>query len=96
MTFTQKLQVLLENAVKQVAGEIGFVLPDNIQVKLERPRDPKHGDWATNIAMQLAKKMIQETDDKFIVIAEKVGYNDVSYFSKCFKKYFGISPKECR
>ena len=57
MTFTQKLQVLLENAVKQVAGEIGFVLPDNLQVKLERPRDPKHGDWATNIAMQLAKKM---------------------------------------
>lgn len=53
-------------------------------------------EYITKYRMQLARKMIQETDDKFVVIAEKVGYSDVSYFSKCFKKYFGISPKECR
>ncbi len=73
MTFTQKLQVLLENAVKQVADEIGFVLQENIQVKLERPRDPKHGDWATNIAMQLAKKMgltPRELADKIILLVK--------------------------
>lgn len=57
MTFTQKLQSLIERAVRNVADEVNFVLPDDIQVKLERPRDPKYGDWATNIAMQLAKKM---------------------------------------
>lgn len=26
-------------------------------------------------------------------IATEVGYSGVSYFSKCFKKYYGISPK---
>lgn len=57
MTFTQRLQELIEKAVRQVACEVNFVLPDDIRVKLERPRDPGHGDWATNIAMQLAKKM---------------------------------------
>ncbi|WP_428865013.1 helix-turn-helix domain-containing protein [Clostridium sediminicola] len=25
-------------------------------------------------------------------IYEKVGFNDLFYFSKCFKKYEGISP----
>jgi arginyl-tRNA synthetase len=29
-------------------------IPDPIH--LERPKDPKHGDWSTNIALQLAKK----------------------------------------
>lgn len=39
------------------AGEITLDasdVPD--QVKVERPRQREHGDWATNIAMQLAKK----------------------------------------
>lgn len=31
-----------------------FDVPETI--KVERPRQPEHGDWATNIAMQLAKQ----------------------------------------
>jgi len=31
--------------------------PDNLAPVLERPRDPTHGDWATNIAMTLAKPL---------------------------------------
>ncbi|MDO4218834.1 MAG: arginine--tRNA ligase [Synergistaceae bacterium] len=57
MTFTQNLQALIKKALRQVANEFNFALPEDVQVKLERPRDPNHGDWATNIAMQLAKKM---------------------------------------
>ncbi|MFQ9648133.1 AraC family transcriptional regulator [Hungatella sp.] len=26
--------------------------------------------------------------------AEKTGYQDAFYFSKCFKRYFGISPSQ--
>jgi len=53
-------------------------------------------DYLTRYRMQLALDLIQHTDDKFLVISEKVGYSDVSYFSKSFKKYFGVSPKEYR
>ena len=31
--------------------------PDDINPVLERPRDPSHGDWATNVAMMLAKPL---------------------------------------
>ena len=31
--------------------------------------------------------------DNISQIAEKVGFEDVGYFSKCFKKYYIISPK---
>ena len=53
-------------------------------------------EYITKYRMQLAKKMIRETDDKFSVIAENTGFSDVGYFSKSFKKFYGITPKECR
>lgn len=38
-------------------GEISLSVDDvPDEVKVERPRSREHGDWATNIAMQLAKK----------------------------------------
>ncbi|MGY2063564.1 arginine--tRNA ligase, partial [Nocardia gipuzkoensis] len=35
-------------------GSDPSVLPD--EVKVERPRNPEHGDYATNVAMQVGKK----------------------------------------
>ena len=36
------------------AGDIGVDLPS--EVRVERPKNREHGDWATNIALQLGKK----------------------------------------
>jgi arginyl-tRNA synthetase len=35
------------------AGELAVAVPD--EVRVERPRVREHGDWATNVALQLAK-----------------------------------------
>ncbi len=50
--------------------------------------------YITEYKMSMAKQLLQNTDDKLSVIASKVGYNDVGYFSKCFKRFYGISPKK--
>ncbi len=50
-------------------------------------------EYITSYRMQEAKKLITTTDNKLSDVAEKVGYNDVSYFSNVFKKYYGISPR---
>ncbi|MCF0246980.1 MAG: arginine--tRNA ligase, partial [Synergistes sp.] len=52
---TDELKQALDTAVKKVAAEKGYQIPDGFVVRLERPRQEGHGDWATNIAMQLAK-----------------------------------------
>ena len=46
--------------------------------------------------MELAKKLITETDLSISDIAEKTGFYDSMYFSKCFKKYYSVSPRTYR
>jgi arginyl-tRNA synthetase len=41
------------NAVKRLAARIGAAA--DVEVELERPKDPAHGDFATNVAMRSAK-----------------------------------------
>lgn len=52
---TEELQKLIESAVGKIAEKYGAQLSENFAVRLERPRQEGHGDWATNVAMQLAK-----------------------------------------
>lgn len=52
---TEDLKIILENAVQKIALDLDKVIPEGLMVRLERPRQAGHGDWATNIAMQLAK-----------------------------------------
>lgn len=43
-----------------------------------------------------AKKLLDTTGLSTSEIAEKVGFSDHNYFSKAFKKHYGISPKQYR
>lgn len=51
-------------------------------------------EFLTKYRMHMAKQLILNTEYNQTVIAEMVGYNDVSYFGKCFKKYYHVSPKQ--
>lgn len=46
--------------------------------------------------MELAKKLITETDLSISDVAERTGFYDSMYFSKCFKKYYSVSPRTYR
>lgn len=51
-------------------------------------------EFLTKYRMHIAKQLILNTEYNLTQIAEMVGYNDVSYFGKCFKKYYHVSPKQ--
>ena len=51
----QQLEQLLQTAVSGLVGGILPETPEPGAVAVERTRDPKHGDFATNIALRLAK-----------------------------------------
>jgi len=48
------------------------------------------------LRMDKAKELLKFTQEKIIIIAQMVGYNEVYYFSHSFKKYTGMSPMEFR
>lgn len=52
--------------------------------------------YLTNVRMEKAVELLDTTDDKSYIIAEKVGYPEANYFSYVFKKHFGISPQRYR
>lgn len=52
--------------------------------------------YLTNVRMDKAVELLDTTDDKSYIIAEKVGYAEANYFSYVFKKHFGISPQRYR
>lgn len=52
--------------------------------------------YLTDVRLQEAKRLIEDTNCKNFEVAEIVGYNEPNYFSYSFKKHFGISPSQYR
>jgi arginyl-tRNA synthetase len=50
-------RVVITAALERALAEVGATTDGPLEVHLERPRDPTHGDWATNVALTLAKRM---------------------------------------
>lgn len=48
------------------------------------------------LRMENAQKLLQSKEDEIGDIAWKCGFSDISYFSNCFKKQYGVSPSEFR
>lgn len=46
--------------------------------------------------MQQAKVLLRNTDLPIAEVAERVGISNYNYFSRIFKKHYGVSPREYR
>ena len=53
-------------------------------------------DFVIKVRMGYAKQFLEQTDLDIIDIAEKVGYSDLKYFSKIFKRNIHLTPLEYR
>lgn len=51
-------------------------------------------DYVTEIKIEQAKKLLQESEYKIYEIAGMLGYQNAYYFSKVFKKITGMTPSE--
>ena len=53
-------------------------------------------DYLIQIRMQKVKELLKNSDYKIIEICSMVGYDNPRSFSKAFKHYAGMTPKEYR
>jgi len=46
--------------------------------------------------LEFARELLQETDLPVAEIAERSGFCDPFYFSRCFSRHYGRSPRKFR
>ncbi len=78
------------NELAQYAGISQFHFHRILKGVLNEPI----GAYINKVRLDTAVKLIRYTDESINSIAAKIGYNDVSSFSKAFSKEFGTSPQE--
>jgi YesN/AraC family two-component response regulator len=62
--------------------------------KLTALTDQSATDFINTIRLKKSKELFLSGSDNISEIAYSVGYNDPKYYSRLFKKNFGISPSE--
>lgn len=53
-------------------------------------------EYRNEVRIHSSLKLLRETDNKIIAIAEDVGISDLSYYNKLFKKHTGLTPRGYR
>lgn len=52
--------------------------------------------YLNGVRLSAAARLIADSDDRITDIACRVGFNGVSYFNRCFKTAYGVSPGQYR
>lgn len=77
-------------------AETNYVSPWHLSKLLKRETGENFIDILNSLRVDNAKKMLKNPALKIYEISERVGFSDIAYFSKTFKKIAGITPNEYR
>ena len=84
-------QLRLEEVAEQV-----FITPAYLGIIFKKETGKNFTAYLTELRMEKAKELLLDVRININEITYKVGYNNVRYFSRTFKEYVGITPKEYR
>ncbi|WP_162463353.1 AraC family transcriptional regulator [Paenibacillus psychroresistens] len=70
-----------------------FLSPNYFRTLFKQATGKSTVEYLTSIRLEKAKALMQAGNLTIKAISEAVGYNDLQYFSKTFKKFEGLSPK---
>jgi AraC-like DNA-binding protein len=82
-------------SVERFAGEMGMSRK-NLLRKIKALTDQSVNEFIRNFRLQRAAQLITANAATISEVAYRVGFNNLSYFSKCFKELFGVVPNEYR
>ncbi len=82
-----------ETSVKSIADAL-YVNPSYLRLVFKKQYSVTVLEYINNLRMEKAKSLITSKNVKLCDICHEAGFNDAAYFSKSFKKHFGIAPSE--
>ncbi|OEJ98682.1 hybrid sensor histidine kinase/response regulator [Flavivirga aquatica] len=80
-------------SVELLVKEMGFSR-SNLYIKLKGLTGLSSSAFIRNIRLKRAVQLLEQSDFSVKEIMYMTGFNTSSYFSKCFKKQFGVLPRE--
>ncbi len=89
----EKNMMNTEFNVKVLVKEMNFSR-SNIFMKFKELTGLSSGEFIRNIRLKRAMQLLETSDLSVKEIMYMTGFNTASYFSKCFKKQFGVLPSE--
>lgn len=98
--FLQKLYQVIENNVSNpelkldgFSKEIGMSRA-NLYRKIKAVTDLSPNEFIRNFRLEMAAKILKESQLSVSEVYVAVGFNSHAYFSNCFKALYGVSPSE--
>lgn len=94
---------ILESVEKQLAEDLSlhsfserlFVNPSYLSRLFKKETGESFSNYVLSRRMERAKELLA-AGAKVYDAASSVGYQDVSYFAKVFRKYFGVAPSDLK
>jgi AraC-like DNA-binding protein len=81
--------------VENLAGEL-LLSRSKLYRKIKALTGDTANEFIRKIRLEKAKQLIETTEYTISEVCYKVGFSSPSYFTKCFKDYFGFLPTELR
>lgn len=93
-------RILLNNPdgsvdLEEIAGQV-YTNQKYLSALMKRETGKSAVRYVTVVKMERARKLLVDSDLRIGEIADKLGFEDIDYFSKVFRKTTGISPREYR
>ncbi|WP_223590147.1 response regulator transcription factor [Neobacillus bataviensis] len=85
-----------KNATLEDAAQIVFMNPHYVSKYFKQKTEENFSDFVFQIKMEEAANLLKTMKYKAYEVSEMVGYSNAKNFTRAFRKYFGISPKEYR
>lgn len=89
-----------ENLHKELSLEtisrMFYISPSYLSRTFKRITGHHFSEYLQHIRIKEAQKYLRETQEKMIIIADRVGFRYLSHFNTTFKKIVGITPRQYR
>jgi two-component system response regulator YesN len=83
-----------EDLKLKVIAEKFYINNSYLSISFSSKAGIHFNDYVTMVKMARAEYLFKTTNKKIYEIGDELGYKDINYFSKLFKKYYGKTPSE--